>query len=279
MKRFVAVSVLVLGAAFPAGAQRPVSHSGSSSHAAPSFHGGYSAPAAHGFPTAPRYSGNRPAYMPHTYRPRTISSFAPRSGNNGHAPGGGHGPDRGHGPDHDRGRHRGIYISPYGYGIGPALGWYGPGYSSDFGYDDSQDPGQNYPADGSDANGGSNEDAGPVQGSDPYYAPGPQQGYGQPDGYGPMAPTPGPPPPRMPYRPSAPESQAPAAIQGEGAVTLVFKDGRPSEQIRNYMLTPTTLYIGGEHHREIPLDQIDMAATEDANRDTGTDFHLPAASN
>jgi hypothetical protein len=61
----------------------------------------------------------------------------------------------------------------------------------------------------------------------------------------------------------------------EGAVTLVFKDGRPNQQIHNYILTRTTLYVQDERRREIPVDELDLAATEKANKDAGVEFRLP----
>lgn len=61
------------------------------------------------------------------------------------------------------------------------------------------------------------------------------------------------------------------------AVTLIFKDGRPSEQVHNYMLTRTTLYVQDQHLRRIPVDQLDLEATYKANEDAGVDFSLPAA--
>jgi len=89
-----------------------------------------------------------------------------------------------------------------------------------------------------------------------------------------------------PYEPQAPPVSAPpapvdmsyrSAPPAEAdAVTLVFKDGRPSEQIHNYLLTRTTLYVRDQHHRDIPLDEIDLAATRKANHDTGVDFQVPA---
>jgi hypothetical protein len=65
--------------------------------------------------------------------------------------------------------------------------------------------------------------------------------------------------------------------ENEEAVTLIFKDGRPAEQIHNYALTRTTLYVSDGHRREIPVDQLDLAATEKANHDAGVDFHIPGA--
>jgi hypothetical protein len=62
----------------------------------------------------------------------------------------------------------------------------------------------------------------------------------------------------------------------EDAVTLVFKDGRPSEQIHNYMLTRSTLYVQDGRPRQIAVADLDLAATEKANRDAGVDFQVPA---
>jgi hypothetical protein len=59
------------------------------------------------------------------------------------------------------------------------------------------------------------------------------------------------------------------------AVTLVFKDGRPTEQIRDYMLTRTTLYVQEKRLREIAVTDLDLAATEKVNHDAGVDFQLP----
>jgi hypothetical protein len=87
-------------------------------------------------------------------------------------------------------------------------------------------------------------------------------------------------PPYPPQYPQPPQAgyaapQVPARDPApEEAVTLVFKDGRPAEQIHNYMLTRTTLYVRDQHHREIALDQLDLAATKKANKDAGVDFQL-----
>jgi hypothetical protein len=72
----------------------------------------------------------------------------------------------------------------------------------------------------------------------------------------------------LPRQPAPPE---------EAAVTLVFKDGRPSEQIHNYVLTRTMLYVRDQHRRDIPVDQLDLAATEKANQSNGVEFALPAS--
>jgi hypothetical protein len=271
MKSLVAVAAVVLGVAFPVCAQRTSSHGGSSAHAAPSFHGSFSAPAARGFATAPRNFGGRPAYVTHSYRPNAGNAFAHRAPYN---PSSGSHPSGG---DPGRGRRRGPYVINLGYGVGPVIGWYGPGYLSygDGFDDDSQDASQGYADNGSE---GYDQSAGPTEpngsnGVDGYYGP------EEPNGYGPLAPWPGPSAPRMPYRPPPAGGQAALAFQGEGAVTLIFKDGRPPEQIHNYVLTPTTIYVGDQHSRDIALDQIDIAATEKFNREAGVDFLLPSAVN
>ena len=40
------------------------------------------------------------------------------------------------------------------------------------------------------------------------------------------------------------------------------------------MLTRTTLYVRDQHHREIALADLDLAATKKANKDAGVDFQL-----
>jgi hypothetical protein len=67
----------------------------------------------------------------------------------------------------------------------------------------------------------------------------------------------------------------PAEPEPEDPVTLVFKDGRPREQIHNYMLTRTTLYVQGKRLREIAVADLDLDATAKVNREAGVDFRLP----
>ncbi len=83
--------------------------------------------------------------------------------------------------------------------------------------------------------------------------------------------------PGVPYAaPSQPDPEPPS--DNESAVTLIFKDGRQPELIQNYVLTKDTLYIGDRYHRQIPLDQLDLPATVQVNRDLGADFRLPNSS-
>jgi hypothetical protein len=142
-------------------------------------------------------------------------------------------------------RHRRPYVSPYGarfpYGL-PVIGAYYMGYPNDIGYDDAPDSTASAP--------------------EGYDAPPPNEGQAEPP---------------MPYQPTSDLPHQSPALGNEEAVTLIYKDGRLPEQIYNYVLTRTTLYVGGPRHREISIDQLDLAATAKVNRDVGVDFHLPDA--
>jgi hypothetical protein len=77
------------------------------------------------------------------------------------------------------------------------------------------------------------------------------------------------------YQPASDQSHLSPAPGSEDAVTLVFRDGRPPEQIHNYLLTRTTLYVLDQRHRVIPTDLLDLAATANVNHDAGINFQLP----
>jgi hypothetical protein len=77
------------------------------------------------------------------------------------------------------------------------------------------------------------------------------------------------------YRPAYRRPQAEPEF--EGPVTLMFKDGRPPEQIHDYILTRTTLYVQGARTREIPVADLDLVAMETVNKAAGVDFQLPAS--
>jgi hypothetical protein len=146
---------------------------------------------------------------------------------------------------------------PYGvavpYGV---VGWVGPGY-----LDDSSSPvdagAANYATSGA--------------GTQPYTSP---DGSGYPGGYGPPPVEQASVPPNS--YPSPAYTPQPPPVDEE-SVTLVFKDGRAAEQIHNYILTPKTLFVQDEHHRIIPVDQLDLAATAKVNLDKGVVFQLPEA--
>jgi len=221
--------------ALPACAQRGAAHGGFSGHAAGASRGGFSA-------SAPaRSSGYR-------------GSAAPRSlGVNRGFQRGAAGSPLARSPYTGSWRYRRPYAPGYRAGypyIYPGYGWVSPyslGYPYGDGYDDSSAPpdnGSGYAPEGYEAE--------------------PDQGQYQQQQ-----------PPLASWQP-APEAARPApSPASEEAVTLIFKDGRPAEHIHNYLLTPSTLYVGDQHHRAIPTEELDLVATAKANQDAGVDFQLP----
>lgn len=244
--RVLASVVFVSGLlALPVCAQRGGSHGGggSSAHAAPAFHAsaGVARPS---FAPAARYGGVGYAHAPV--------------------------PGRGYGSGY-RGPRR------YGYpGVG-AIGWVGPGFLS-YG-----DPGPY--VDSGDADQG-NPDAEDEMASVPYpYVASPpdgsQAGY-EPQGYAPQEAASG--PYDGPVAPASYQQQAPhqavrqvaaAPLPEEDAVTILFKDGRTPLQVHNYMLTTTMLYVRDQVHRDIALNDIDIAATQKANQNADVAFKVP----
>jgi hypothetical protein len=119
--------------------------------------------------------------------------------------------------------------------------------------------------------------AGPVAyGYDPTYD---DSAPAQPPLQSELAPQPDgvmPPPPAEIYRPNyQPAPPPPSAVtQDEEPTTLIFKDGRPPLQIKSYVMSRIVLHIF-EPHRDISLDDLDLARTTQVNREAGIDFHLP----
>ena len=90
-------------------------------------------------------------------------------------------------------------------------------------------------------------------------------GYQPPPGYEPYVPQPAPAAPQMQYVPGS-----------ASTVILIYKDGRPPEQIQNYLATRSTLTIlDGGRRREVPISDLNIPATVTANHQTGVDFQLP----
>ena len=80
-----------------------------------------------------------------------------------------------------------------------------------------------------------------------------------------------------PFRPAYQEQAEFAPVHAQPVTTLIFKDGRSPLQVHNYALTGSTLYaLDGESHQEIPLSEINIPATVEANQKAGVDFALPA---
>ncbi len=250
MKRLATVAFIVAGMISAACAQRGGSHGGFSGHSAPPAHGGFggSAPAFHGSFSAPSRPASSQRYGP-TSRPLVNAQGSARSsypGRSDHR--------MPYHPRHDRDNRYGWGI-PYAYSGFP--GWYNPYYPGYPGFMDYGDYGDNQ-----DSSAPQNYDS---QG----YAPqdnSPQGGQAQGEYEGRPEP-----PPWPSYNPPQPV----AAQLPVESVTLVFNDGNPPEQIRNYILTPAALYIFDNHRREVPIGHIDLAATAKANHDAGVDFNLP----
>ncbi len=81
-----------------------------------------------------------------------------------------------------------------------------------------------------------------------------------------------------PFRPAYQGQIEAAPVHVQPATTLIFKDGRSPVQVHNYALTASTLYaLDGDSRQEIPLSQLDVPATVEANRKAGVDFALPVS--
>lgn len=255
MRRLIAVAVVVVGVALPVCAQRGggghsgggfSGHSGSFashassfvSHSAPAFRSSTPPMGRVNFMGSPQLSANRYAVAQRLSPGRNPVAGSPNR-------------REGYPGRRDGDRYRRPYSPVYGLGFPTGFSIY-PGSLLDSGFYDG--PGYyNTYNDSGYANPAPPADYGPQ----PYPAPPVEQA----DAVPPDA-----------YRPTY---QKP--LEPEAAVTLIFKDGRPTEQIHNYMLTRTTLYVQDEHHREIPVDDIDLAATQKVNKADGVDFQLPGA--
>jgi hypothetical protein len=249
--KLVSALPLILLVASPAFGQ----HGGASAG-----HGGSGAASGRGFsmasPGFSRSSSGVPAYRPNLGAPsRSFSSRPAYSSPIGAPPFGGTQPNPGrrypYPTNGSRSRYsRGVYLYPAypGYGLGYG-GFYGYGFGDDSSYGDQTQPAAAYQDPGAPPDGGYDE------------------GYGQAP---PQA------PPRSEYQPQV-AAAVPDQPPDQPEVTLLFKDGRPPQQVQNYAVTRSTLYVlDGGRRREIPLDELDLPQTEKANRDAGLDFEVPA---
>lgn len=80
-------------------------------------------------------------------------------------------------------------------------------------------------------------------------------------------------------RASAPQATQPAATPAPNremaATVLIYRDGRRAE-VHNYAIVGQTLWTFNERvATKVPLDQLDLAATKQANADRGMDFVVP----
>ena len=163
--------------------------------------------------------------------------------------------------DRDRGG-RPSYVSPYAYGYGDYL------VPNFVGYPFGLDPGFNSD-DFDQSEQSSAPQPGANAGEEPQnYAeePPPSPPLAAPQGAGDVY--------RPPY--SGPVSTQP--VRPQPATALVFMDGRPNEEVHNYVLTGTTLYdLDGDTRKEIPLSELNVPATVERNRAAGVDFNLPTS--
>lgn len=301
-----AASALAIALALPAWSQHQAGQSGGTSgySGAPSrigggFHGG--APGYGGFARpagAPSYSGltglqapsgfSQPGRFPMPGRlqppPRSgvpqnysgtqfYGGYSNRGDYRGRDPH--RGPYRRHDHDHDHDRRNGGwgaygyapgYVYAYPYVVDPGFYDWGatdysenqqgpypdapPDQNSGYGYGPEQPPYPAYP----DA---ANQQQQPVQPAPPASSVAPQ---------------------RQEYHFAAvsPAASAPASSK---PLTVIFKGDRAPEKMQNYMLTATALTdLDGDHFEKIPLDEVDVAATQQANRRSGIDFQIPAPS-
>jgi hypothetical protein len=239
MKRFGAVALLTAVFALPVCAQRSYSRGGFSGHSG-TFRGGFSSSRPDNFARASRYAGGRQYFhSAPMYRGRSFDSFRIRPGYDW---------NRLYRPRRRRVRRYGT--GTY-YAVPEVTGWIGADYldySDDLDFADTEEY---------------NSSASP-----PDYA---EQGYeGEPE----LRPWP------TLYgsnQPTYAQSRPALTPENEEAVTLVFKDGRPSERIYNYAMTTSTLYVLDTPHRTIPLDQLNLTATEKINDAASVSFQLPQA--
>jgi hypothetical protein len=92
-------------------------------------------------------------------------------------------------------------------------------------------------------------------GSAPDYPPYPNQGYAAPNQI------------------AQASVGAPAPAQ---PLTVFFKSSRSPMEIQNYMMTAKILTdLDSEHYEQIPLDEINLAATQNFNKVAGVDFQVP----
>jgi hypothetical protein len=175
---------------------------------------------------------------------------------------------RGRDRDHDqfdarRRQFQNWYVSTYPNWLGyPYLidpGFYDWGDSDDSADDSSQggssEPGSYEPDQAPDSYLSDQNGPAPL-----YPPPYPEEGYYAPNQQLAAA---------APTAPSAPEQ----------LLTVIFKSGRAPIEVENYLMTAKVLTdLDSEHYEQIPLDQIDLAATQNFNKAAGVEFQVPGAS-
>ncbi|MFP5268578.1 MAG: hypothetical protein ACLGQU_14585 [Acidobacteriota bacterium] len=314
MKQLALVALAVAVFALPAWAQRVGGISGGAAGGGHGGGGSFHAAFAGRGAFSPRSNGVAGRGAASQLEGRRTGRAWPSSYNN-HHPGSGAYPRRWRQgrygiPYNYRGGYGYGYPGGYGYG-GLGFGWplasgwvdtNDPGYDDDDqSYDD--DSSSDTSADGGDGTASSQPDVpyGPGDdGPDNYYGPGAYgpipygpstygsspEGSGQGVGgeYYPYPPVPylslptrmvGPEGRSLASSPMQPAISRVPSLYDSSAVTLVFKDGRPPEKIYNYALTRTMLYVADGKHQQIPISELNLAATQKVNQQNGVSFQLP----
>jgi len=87
-----------------------------------------------------------------------------------------------------------------------------------------------------------------------------------------------PPYPNQGYAAPVAEAGAAAPARPDQPRTRILKSGRAPIKVRNYLMTSRVLTdLDSQHYEQIPLDQIDLAATQRINTAAGVDFQVPGA--
>lgn len=213
-----------------------------------------------------RFTAPRPEY-------RSMGSGSSRAWNQGSNQGWGGNWDRGHRDRFDARRRdfRNWYLNDY-----PAFLGYENPYLLDPGFYDWGDSDESY-----DQGGPAPDDAAPNPGDGMPDESSQQEVPGEmPTANYPPWPAPGSNTPNW----IAPTQQpatliASSDLAPEEPLTVIFKGGRTSVKMQNYMMTAQVLTdLDPQHYEQIPLDQIDTAATQQANRTAGVQFQIPVAS-
>ena len=112
------------------------------------------------------------------------------------------------------------------------------------------------------------------------YSPAPYEDYGE-------SASGAPPPDAYPQAPAIPLNGQYAATQSSALtapvsvqpLTVMFKDGRTPVTMQNYLMTARFLTdLDSQHYAQIPMEQVDVGATQRANRAAGVGFEVPGTS-
>jgi hypothetical protein len=75
---------------------------------------------------------------------------------------------------------------------------------------------------------------------------------------------------------SAPMAESPAAAEKPPTTLLVYRDGHQME-VQDYAIQGKTLWVFSDQRtRQVPLAELDLAATHRVNDERGVDFDMPA---